>query len=220
MTGTPRPPRGGLEGYQIRAIGYGVYVWGMTVAVLLFVGRPMGLSAGELLLAMIFGGAFLGLVVAVLAAIVTERVGDRARAIYAPTGASTPYTSTFSYQQAMAMKGDVKGALESFEALIAESPADPAPRLAAAELYAGRGGDPKRAAELYREARALPSAQPVHEMTATNALIDLYRGPLADDARAMSELRRLADRYAGTTAGEMARRLLGEMKAARPHAAP
>ena len=42
------------------------------------------------------------------------------KAFTLPSGNSTPYEEQFSYQEAMAARGDVDGALESFESIIAE----------------------------------------------------------------------------------------------------
>jgi hypothetical protein len=216
MTQAPRPPRGALDGHQIHAIGMGFFVWGLMAVVLLFVGGPLGLSLLQILLVFVFGGGAAGAATAFVAYTLSERAGDAASAIYAPKGDTTPYQRIFSYQDAMAMRGDVAGALASFEALIAELPGDAAVRFAAAELYATRGNDPARAAALYREIRVLPGATARHEFAASNALIDLYRGPLHDEARARSELRRFAERFAGTAPGEMARRALEAMRNAPP----
>jgi len=206
----PRPPSGGLEGHEIKAIGFGLYAWALTMGVLLFVGGAMGLSGWSMVFAMFVIGPIIGVFVGGTAYYFAERAGAAAAMIYSPTGSSTPYQESFSVQLAMAMRGNVPAALASFEALMAGTPADPVVRLAAAEMYATRGGDPARAAELYRQARLLAGATRGHEMAATNALIDLYRGPLADPARMRSELRRLAERFAGSPAAEMAKRALAE----------
>jgi hypothetical protein len=172
----------------------------------------LGLQGFTFLLFMLAGSALTGAAVGAAIATGVHHAGKAAGAIYAPTGGGTPYERVFSYQHALEMRGDFAGARASFEALIAESPGDAAVRFAAAAFCSGRGKDPARAAELYREIRLLPGATAQHEAAATNGLIDLYRGPLADDARARSELRRYADRFAGSPQGEMARRALEEMK--------
>lgn len=212
MTGERRPPSGGLEGHEIKAIVYGLYAWALEVVALGFVGGALGIRGWSLVFAIFVVGPLIGLFVGGTAYYGAERAGRAAAMIYAPTGNSTPAQDSFSPQLAMAMRGNVPAALAGFEALMAGAPEDPAVRLAAAEMYATRGGDPARAAELYRQARLLPGATRGDEMAATNALIDLYRGPLADPARMRSELRRLADRFAGSPHAEMAKRALLEMK--------
>ena len=212
MTGARRPPGRGLEGHEIKAIGFGLYAWALVVAVLVFVSGAMGLRGWSLFFAVFGLGPIIGAAVGGVAYFGAEQAGRAASSIYAPTGNSTPHQPGYSEQLAMAMRGNVPAALASFEALIAGAPDDPHVRLAAAEMYATRGKDPRRAAELYRQARMLPGATRGHEMTATNGLIDLYRGPLADPARMRSELRRLAERFAGTAPGEMAKRALEDLK--------
>jgi hypothetical protein len=187
---------------------------------------PFGLLAYKLQLTgmsfvlFVFGGAALaGVFTSVVAIKVSDRAGHAAASIYNPTGSTTPYQRVFSYQKALEMRGDFAGARESYEALIAESPGDAEVRFAAAEFCAGRGKDPARAAELYREIRQLAGATLQHESAATNALIDLYRGALADEGRARSELRRYAEKFGNTPQGELARRALEEMKRTPPTAA-
>ena len=111
------------------------------------------------------------------------------------------------------MRGQVDDALASYEAIIAERPAMTAVRLRAAALYASRGNDPRRAAELLREVMALPDVSARDDIAASNRLIELLMGPLAEPGRAMVELRRLMDRHPGTDAAARARLTLAELKA-------
>jgi len=212
VSGASRPPGGGLEAHQIKAIAFGLYTWALVVVALIFTSGGMGLGGWPLFAAVFLLGPAIGAAVGALSYFGAEQAGRAASAIYAPTGSSTPHMPTFSVQQALAMRGNVAAALASFEALMAGAPDDPHVKLAAAEMYASAGKDPARAAALYRESRLLPGATRGHEMTATNALIDLYRGPLGDKARMRAELRRLAERFAGTAPGEMARQALDAMK--------
>ena len=214
-----RPPGSGLEGHQIRAFGLGFYVGGMCLLPFGLLGFKLQLTGMTYVLFVLGGSAFAGVFSSVVAIKVSNRAGEAAGAVYNPTGATTPYQRVFSYQKSLEMRGDFAGARESYEALIAESPGDAAVRFAAAEFCAGRGKDPARAAELYREIRLLPGATLQHEAAATNALIDLYRGALADEGRARSELRRYAEKFGATPQGELARRALEEMKRTPPTAA-
>src|SRR5215216_2733491 len=66
-------------------------------------------------------------------------VGSGFGAFIQPSGRSTPYEQQFSREDALAARGDVAGALASYEALIAADPAGVEPRVRAAELYATRG---------------------------------------------------------------------------------
>ncbi|MDB4882928.1 MAG: hypothetical protein JWL95_1694 [Gemmatimonadetes bacterium] len=139
--------------------------------------------------------------------------GVVAQAIIFPTGASSPYEEQFSYQQALAARGDVDGALASYEAVISEQPDVPLPRLRAAELHARAGRDPERAAVLFRSVRDMPAAAPRDALYASNRLVDLYDGPLGDPGRALVELRRIIERYPGSPAAVRARAALPGLKA-------
>lgn len=128
-------------------------------------------------------------------------------------GASTPYKEQYSYQQALVMRGQLDDALESFEAVIAEQPEAVDPRVRAAELYSRNKGNHERAAALFREIQRIPTVTPGEDIYATNRLVDLLTGPLNDSARALSELRRLVDRYPHSAAAVHARGALATLKA-------
>ncbi|MFI5227999.1 MAG: tetratricopeptide repeat protein [Gemmatimonadales bacterium] len=127
-------------------------------------------------------------------------------------GASTPYKEQYSYQQALVMQGRLDDALESFEAVISEQPAAVDPRIRAAELYARDKGNHVRASELFREVQRIESVSTGEFIHATNRLVDLYNGPLADPGRALVELRRLIERCPATPAAEHARGALAAIK--------
>lgn len=138
--------------------------------------------------------------------------GATARALTFPTGASVPYEEQFSYQDSLVARGDVEGALESYEVIITERPDLPLPRLRAAELHARVGRDPARAADLFRSVRDMPASTPRDSLYASNRLIDLYEGPLGDPGRALVELRRIVEKYPGTQAAARARDALARIK--------
>jgi tetratricopeptide (TPR) repeat protein len=128
-------------------------------------------------------------------------------------GTSTPYVEQYSYQQALVMKGEVDEALASFEDIIANKPEAVSPRIKAAELYVSERKNHQRAADLFREVQRLPSITAGEYVYATNRLVDLLLGPLADPGRALVELRRLIDRHPTSGAAVHARSTLAELKA-------
>lgn len=130
-----------------------------------------------------------------------------------PSGATTPSRADHSREDALLMQRDIRGALDSFEAKIAADPSVAHARLRAADLYAADGGDPARAAALFREVQRLPGISMRDDVYASNRLVDLYDGQLASTGRAIVELRRIIDRYPGTRAEEEARRGLATLKA-------
>ena len=203
-------------GLKIRAFRYSIIVF------------PLALALWSTLITRKFGMTGLKATVLILLAAVTTTVlayfaglasansaGAVARAYTMPSGGSTPYEDQFSYQESLAARGDVAGALESFEAVIAERPGVAAPRLKAADLYARRGTDPHRAAALFREVRDLPSASPRDALYAASRLVDLYDGPLEEPGRALVELRRLIELHPGTDVAAGARTAIARIKAQR-----
>jgi hypothetical protein len=135
------------------------------------------------------------------------------KAFTLPSGNSTPYEEQFSYQEAMIARGDLAGALESFEAIIQERPDAVSPRLRAAEHYATRQLNPARAAELFREARNIAGVTTRDAIYATSRLIDLYDGPLDDPGRALVEMRRVIEQHPDSAVARHAREALPALKA-------
>lgn len=205
--------RAGADGVLLlRALGYGAF--GFVGLLLLFalLAKREGFSPWlALLLATAAAAMMVGCALGV-----GRLIGAGFSAFLAPSGRSTPSEPTFSYQQALAARGDVPGALESYEALIADMPVG-APggidlRIRAAELYAREGGDPLRAAQLLREVQrgiGTPASQDIY---VSYRLMDLFAGPLGQPGRVLVELRRLVERYPDTDVGARARAALATLK--------
>jgi hypothetical protein len=127
-------------------------------------------------------------------------------------GSSTPYEEQYSREQALVMRREYAAAIELFERRVAASPGDARVRIAAADLHATHGENPKRAAELYREVQRLPMVSIGHDVYASNRLADLYLGPLNEPGRALVEFRRLIERHPGSAAAHHARAALANLK--------
>ena len=196
--------------------------------VVLAVGGLLGLAGAGLTW---LGGTFTAtwfllplasLIVAGIGALALWATSGVARAVGNLALANTqgnPYTHQFSYQDALAIRGDVAGALESFEELIASTPIT-APtgievRVRAAEMYMRPKGNPRRAAEIFRAVQRIPELPANRDLYVSNRLVDLYLGPLRDEGRAMVELRRLIDRYPGTDTAAGARAAIARLKDSR-----
>lgn len=183
----------------IRAFAFGLLVFGTCFGVIASQGA---LSLWTFLLSVVVGavaggsGLFFG-----------QLVGSTWKRIMVD-GTTTPYAEQYSYQQTLVMRGQIDEALESFEAVIAERPTVIDARLRAAELYAKERANHARAAELFREVQRADGVSSGEDIYATNRLVDLLMGPLADPGRALVELRRLIDRYPGTAAAAHARTAL------------
>ena len=125
--------------------------------------------------------------------------------------ASGSYERQYSHEDAMVMRGDVGGALASYEGIILEAPNDAQPRLRAAELYA-KIGQRERAEELYRAVQRLPRVAPKDDVFASNRLVDLYLAWPGHETKGLRELRRLIDTYPETDVAERARAGLVNLK--------
>jgi hypothetical protein len=125
--------------------------------------------------------------------------------------ASGTYERQYSREDTMVMRGDVGGALASYEEIILEAPTDPQPRLRAAELYA-KGGQRERAEELYRSVQRLRHVPPKDDVFASNRLVDLYLTWPGKEIKGLRELRRLIDSYPNTDVAAHARAGLTNLK--------
>ena len=140
-----------------------------------------------------------------------EGAGKGASMVYMG-GDSTPYEQQFSEMQALVMQSKYAEALELFEHEIALAPGEPRVRVAAADLYATHGKNPKRAAELYREVQRIPDVPPGQDIYVTNKLADLYLGALKEPGRALVEFRKLASRYPNSAAAKNAQIAIANLK--------
>lgn len=127
-----------------------------------------------------------------------------------PSGAGS-YERQYSREDALVMRGDVKGALASYEQIIAEAPNDPQPRMRAADLCA-KSGLRERAETLYRAVQRLPRVAPRDDIYVSNRLVDLYLAWPGHEKSGLRELRRLIDTYPESEAGARARAGLLNLK--------
>ncbi|HZI42671.1 MAG TPA: hypothetical protein VFD67_13230, partial [Gemmatimonadaceae bacterium] len=187
----------------VRVVAYAVMIFGLTFGVLAI---RMGLSiwtfVWSLMACVAAGGAV---------HLLATAVGDGATVLAAGRPVSSA-ENQFSYQEALVMQGKVEEALASFEALIGASATAIEPRILAADLYCRNPATVRRAAGLLREAQRIPSITPGRDIYATNRLVDLLIGPLADPGRALVELRRLIERYPNSAAARHARDAIARIK--------
>lgn len=208
---------GPIAGEYLRAASYSAMAGIITATTAFLLIAGLGAAPS---LPLIVGLVIVAIVVAMGVYMLTLSLSHAAGRTYQHLmmdGSSTPYEEQHSYQQALVMQGKLDEALESFEAVIAEQPASVTARIRAAELYARDRGNPRRAAELFRDVQRIESATAGQVIYATNRLVDLLTGPLDDPGRALVELRRLIDRFPGNPAVERAREGLKALKA-RVHA--
>ncbi len=187
----------------VKSVGFGVLAFFLTFGVTSIHGASWKTFLGSVGAGILTGG--LGPVLGFLA--------GRGASTIVYGGNTTPYIPQHSYQDSLIQRGKLAEALESFEALIAEQPAAADVRIRAAELYVKDENTIKRAAELFREIQRIDGVSINDDVYATNRLVDLYIGPLDNPSRALVELRRLIERYPGTTAATRGRETLAILKA-------
>lgn len=140
--------------------------------------------------------------------------GRVAQSVYMPRAAGS-YARTHSNIDAMEAKGDYTGAVAAWEAVSVSEPGNPWPLIRAGELYMRALGEPEMALDRFRLAREVPGITPEQQRYASLKVIDLYLGPLADEGRAMVELRRLIDQHPLTREANGARAALQRLKEQR-----
>jgi tetratricopeptide (TPR) repeat protein len=201
--------RHGPEGaLLLKAIGMAIVPTALGGVMLMVLGNQM-LHLGGLFT--LVGTATLGVGAVYFSLRAGRTAGDVAAKVYMG-GDSTPYEEQFSQEQALVMQRDYATALALFEQRITMAPGEPRVRMAAADLYATYGENPKRAAELYREVQRIPEVKSGQDVYVSNKLADLYLGPLKEPRRALVEFRRLIERYPGSAAADHAKLALSNLK--------
>ena len=189
-------------------------VYGVVLGILF--GAPLGwflaLRGPWLVLFMILAGWVMGTALKRMTTVIVNGTANAFVRLIWPSGNSTPYTPTWSAEQAKVARGDIEGALVGYGSAMRLHPTDPDLRFRVAEvLY--RSTTPEQSEKYFKEARTLAGDDRGRELYATQRLIDLYLGPLGDKVRALVELRRVVERFPGTSEAAAARKVLMEMKA-------
>jgi hypothetical protein len=139
--------------------------------------------------------------------------GKVATGIHMPSGDTTAYTPTFSHIGAMEIRGDLDGAAEAWELACHEHATNAMVWVKAADFHLRLRKDAAAALVHYRTARDLPGANRELVRYAQTKIVDLYLGPLADEGRALVELRRFIHRFPEGREAEGARAAIARIKA-------
>ena len=142
---------------------------------------------------------------------ISRGAGNAFGSFIQPSGNRTPYERQFSYEDSLVMRGDIAGALASYERIIAESPEEAQPRLRAAEVCL-KSKLNEKAEALFRGVQRLPRVKPKDDVYASHRLVDLYRAWPGNETKGLRELRRLIDTYPNTDVAARAREGLVSLK--------
>lgn len=208
LSGAHRPAGAGdsaAAARRLKALTYGA------------TGGLIGAMAGA------FAGGLVGLVLgAVLgyaavyffAVAVSEGGGAVMGQIHNPSGESVPHRREYSEPKALVLRGLFQEAIDSYQTYVAEFPDDPEPCIAIARIYRDHIRRYEDAVQWLRRARQVPGIDRGREIFLTREIIEVYQGKLNDPRRALPELARLADRFAGTREGDLAKSELAELRQA------
>jgi hypothetical protein len=205
--------RGSLEwllerGYVQGMVTAGV---GLIFTVLL---QAKGYIPGNALLT-VLGVFFFFHLGAFIARSVSSMAGGAASSLYTPSGDSTAYTPTFSHIDTLVIRGDFDGAATAWDVAILENPTNPGVIVKAADFHLRERKDPATALSLYQRARQLNTGGDDLRRYVQQKIVDMYLGPLNDEGRALSELRRLIDGFPESREAEAAREALAAIKIGR-----
>jgi hypothetical protein len=179
-----------------------------------FFGMIFGAMTGHLFLGMILGPIIMTIVGFGVYRVMVIGMGDAVGGMVVPDTrgrAGLPY----SHIEALEAKGDITGAIAAWEAACIAHPDAVVPVMSGADLYARKGDNPVRAAELFRELQSHEHANDETRRYASQRLIDLYLGALNDEGRALVELRRFAERWPNTPEGRGALKAIADIKRTR-----
>jgi len=167
------------------------------------------------ILVTLLGVCFFFLLGAFIARSVGNIAGNAASSLYTPSGDSTAYTPTFSHIDTLVIRGDLDGAATAWEMAILENATNAGVLVKAADFHLRERKDPATALTLYLRARQLNSGGDDLRRYVQQKIVDLHLGPLDDEGRGMSELRRLIDAFPQSREADAAREALAAIKAKR-----
>jgi hypothetical protein len=176
-----------LAGFPVPLEGHPILLVALAAVIGFLIGRQVG--------KVVFGGS-----------------ESAAKSIYMPTGASTPYSTQYSHIDAIEARGEIRDAIDNWEAAAAAEPLNPWPLIRAGELYMRTLKEPAIALERFKSARAVPTIATEHHLYVTQKLVDLYLGPINDRGRGLVELRRLIETYPDRREAQFAREALARLK--------
>lgn len=159
------------------------------------------LLLGGLLGAMIIGGSSMLFIFGMF-----EGAGHGMNAFVHPHG---EYKRDYSLEDSFVAAGDTARAIASYESIAAAEPGNFEVRLRAAELCRKESAFDKAAA-FYRDVQHRAAKD--EDVRASLRLIDLYMIWPEHKGKAMTELRRLMDRYPGSPIAESSRKALANLK--------
>ena len=170
-----------------------------------------GFPPSSIVSAVVVGAVLGGAGVALFVLSISRGAGNALKSFIQPSGSGTPFERQYSYEDSLVVRGDVQGALASYDRIIAESPEESQPRLRAADVCL-KSKLHEKAELLFRDVQRMPRVAAKDDVYASNRLVDLYLTWPGNEAKGLRELRRLMDRYPNTAVATRARDGLASLK--------
>ena len=191
----------------------GLTLMGATATVLIFVGALGGAWLGRFqVVGLLAVGYIAG---ALMHRAILKATGHAVERTLAPRGETTPYRPTFSGIETLEVRGDLVAAETAWAEALARHPGNAYVLMRVAEFHLRLKQDALVALPLYERIRELPDAGRELRRYASQKIVDLYLGPLADEGRAMVALRRLIEGFPESREAAEARDALARLKAVR-----
>jgi tetratricopeptide (TPR) repeat protein len=181
-------------GNQIRAMAITL---GIMTVLSVIAGVTMGSVAWLLLAGCAAGWGVLGIYF-LMNRTVIEPVGDAIGRILVPAGGSTPSVAQHSNIEAMEMRGRYADAVQAYQDVIRDHPADVVACEKLGQLAMRQLKDFPLAITAYREAEKRV-IEPGRKVGFAMIVAGIYRENLKDYGKAMVELRRVASKYPEAT---------------------
>lgn len=134
--------------------------------------------------------------------------------VYGGSGDSTPHPREYSLPQSLALRGRYDEAIQAYRQFCAEFPEDPEPYVRIARLYRDDLERYEDAVTWFKRARAEAKTPPGLELIVSQEIIEIFTGKLGEPRRAIPELARLAERFAGRPEATWARGRMAEIRTA------
>jgi tetratricopeptide (TPR) repeat protein len=185
----------------------------LTAAAWSLAGGAIGAFAGAFIgIGILFGFAIGFTFSLVVSLLVVEGVGHVMGVIHNPSGKSTPVVREYSYPESLAIRGRYEDAIDAYQVCCTDYPDDPEPYVRIARIYRDNLGQFEEAILWFKRARSEAAVSKGQELLASQEIIEIYTGKLNLPERAIPELARLAEKYAGEPAGDTAKHELARLR--------
>lgn len=132
--------------------------------------------------------------------------------IYGASGATTPRKKDYSRPESLAIRGLYDEAILAYEAVLSETPEDPEPYIRIARIYRDDLGRVEEAVSWFRRARRDAKLDTARDLAVSQELVDICLHKSGEPRKAIPELARMKDKFAGTQAALWAEEKLEEIR--------